>query len=119
MEGLSLHVVRKPHNFKGNKMDNKLRDLAECRYKQKEFLEVLHELAVEGQWFDIQHVVQHDMAKAILFDYSEGIGKGYLDSEVFLANWEDVISIGWQAFCDHTGLEPEAVRSNLQKLNQH
>jgi len=44
-------------------MDDKLRDLAENRYAQKEFLAALFELAVEEEWLAVQHMVQHDMAR--------------------------------------------------------
>jgi hypothetical protein len=64
-------------------MDDRLRELAENRYGQKEFLSALFDLALEEQWFDLQHLIQHDMAKAILADYSQEIGKDYLNQEIF------------------------------------
>ncbi len=99
-------------------MDERLRELAEERYGQKEFLTVLFDLALEEQWFDLQHLIQHDMAKAILADYSQELGKDYLNQEVFYNNWEDVIQIGWQAFCAHTGLSMDKVNLRLQALRE-
>ena len=96
-------------------MDERLKELAETRYKQTEFLKTLFDLALEEQWFDLQHVIQHDMAKAILADYSYELGKGYLNMEIFLSNWEEVIEIGWRIFCEYTGLTMEKVRLNLEK----
>ena len=46
-------------------MDERLRELAHARYSQKAFLSALFELALEEQWFDVQHMVQHDMAKRL------------------------------------------------------
>ncbi|HEY9684042.1 MAG TPA: hypothetical protein V6C97_09405 [Oculatellaceae cyanobacterium] len=97
-------------------MDNRLRELAEVRYGQKEFLSALFDLALEEQWFDLQHLIQHDMAKAILADYSLELGKGFLNQEIFYNNWEDVIAIGWSTFCKHTGLTMDKVNGCLQSL---
>jgi hypothetical protein len=97
-------------------MDDKLKQLAESRYSQKEFLGILFELAVEDQWFDLQHMIQHDMAKAILADYSFELGEGYLNTDIFFRHWEDVIEVGWSAFCQHTGLPREKVRLRLEQL---
>ena len=99
-------------------MDERLKELAESRYRQQEFLSVLFELALEEQWFDLQHVIQHDMAKAILADYSYELGKGYLNQDIYLSNWEDVIEIGWKAFCKHTGLTMEKVNVHLSQLRE-
>ena len=99
-------------------MDNRLRELAEARYTQEVFLRTLFELAVEGQWFDLQHMVQHDMAKAILADYSYELGKDYLNRDIFLKYWEDVIDVGWNAFCDHTGLSRDKVNQQLRRLRE-
>lgn len=99
-------------------MDERLRELAETRYSQPEFLSVLFDLALEGQWFDLQHVIQHDMAKAILADYSYELGKGYLNTDIFYSNFEDVIEVGWQKFCGHTGLTMDKVKSHLQALRE-
>ncbi len=97
-------------------MDDKLKQLAESRYSQKEFLGILFELAVEDQWFDLQHMIQHDMAKAILADYSFELGEGYLNTDIFFRYWEEVIEVGWNAFCQHTGLPREKVRLRLEQL---
>lgn len=97
-------------------MDNLLRELAETRYRQQAFLQELFALAVEEQWFDVQHMVQHDMAKAILSDYSYELGKGLLNTEIFFNHWEEVIEVGWRAFCEHTGLPMEKVKQQLEKL---
>ena len=99
-------------------MDDRLREMAEARYEQKEFLSALFELALENQWFDVQHLIQHDMAKAILADYSLEQGKGYLNQDVFYAHWEDVIAIGWNKFCQHTGLTMDKVNRSLQDLRE-
>jgi hypothetical protein len=99
-------------------MDERLREMAESRYRQETFLATLFELAVEGQWFDLQHMVQHDMAKAILADYSYELGKDYLNRDIFLKNWEDVIEVGWLAFCEHTGLSRDRVNKQLQSLRE-
>jgi hypothetical protein len=99
-------------------MDKRLKQLAEERYGQTEFLRVLFELALEEQWFDVQHIIQHDMAKAILADYSYELGKGYLNQEIYYNNWEDVIEVGWKAFCNHTGLTMEKVKLRLEKLRE-
>jgi hypothetical protein len=97
-------------------MDDRLKELAQERYGQKEYLSTLFELALEEKWFDLQHLIQHDMAKAILADYSQELGKDYLNQEVFYNNWEDVIQVGWMAFCKHTGLSMEQVNVRLQAL---
>jgi len=99
-------------------MDERLRQMAETRYGQPEFLSVLFDLALEEQWFDLQHIIQHDMAKAILADYSYEIGKGYLNQDIYYNNWEDVIEVGWKKFCNHTGLSMEKVKSSLQQLRE-
>lgn len=99
-------------------MDNQLKELAERRYRQQAFLTTLFELAVEEQWFDVQHMVQHDMAKAILADYSLDLGKDYLNKDIFLSHWEEVIEVGWCAFCEHTGLSREKVRQKLEHLRE-
>lgn len=100
-------------------MDERLREIAEIHYQQKEFLKALFELAVENQWFAVQHMVQHDMAKAIIADYSQELGMGFLNSQLFLDNWEQVIDIGWDAFCVHTGLTRERVQKNLLQLRNN
>lgn len=100
-------------------MDARLKELAEVRYQQQEFLQTLFELAVENQWFDVQHMVQHDMAKAIIADYSLEKGLGFLNSELFFDNWEQVIDVGWDAFCAHSGLTREKVNKHLQQLSDH
>ena len=97
-------------------MDDRLKELAQERYSQKEYLSTLFDLALEEKWFDLQHLIQHDMAKAILADYSQELGKDYLNQEVFYSNWEDVIQVGWNAFCKHTGLSMEQVNLRLQAL---
>jgi hypothetical protein len=97
-------------------MDDRLRQLAETRYRQPFFLQALFELALEEQWFDLQHMVQHDMAKAILADYSLENGKDYLNQKIYFDYWEDVIEVGWTAFCNHTGLSREKVNQQLAQL---
>jgi hypothetical protein len=97
-------------------MDVRLREIAESHYRQKEFLQTLFELAVENNWFDVQHMVQHDMAKAIIADYSQEKGMGFFNSQLFLDNWEQVIEVGWEAFCGHTGLTRERVQKKLLSL---
>jgi hypothetical protein len=97
-------------------MDDRLKQLAENRYGQPAFLSVLFDLALEEQWFELQHVIQHDMAKAILADYSYEMGKGYLNNDIFLNHWEEVIDVGWTKFCSHTGLSMDKVKSNLKSL---
>lgn len=97
-------------------MDARLQELAEDRYRQPMFLQTLFELAVEEQWFDLQHMVQHDMAKAILADYSLEQGKDYLNRQIYFEHWEEVIEVGWGAFCEHTGLTIEKVKQRLQTL---
>lgn len=99
-------------------MEERLRQMAETRYGQEEFLATTFELAVEGLWFDLRHMIQHDMAKAILADYSLELGRGYLNQEVFFANWEGVIDIGWEVFCSHTGLPMDKVKKNLAALQE-
>jgi hypothetical protein len=98
-------------------MDKELKDLAEKRYGQQEFVNTAFELAVEGKWFDLQHVIQHDMAKAILADYSVKLGRGYLNLQVFNDYWEEVIEIGWKTFCKRTGISREKIRTTLKKLH--
>jgi hypothetical protein len=97
-------------------MDARLKEIADEHYQQQEFLQTLFELAVENKWFDVQHMVQHDMAKAIIADYSLEQGQGFLNSQLFFDNWEQVIDVGWAAFCTHTGLSRERVMKQLQKL---
>jgi hypothetical protein len=99
-------------------LPSRLQELAENRYSQQEFLSTLFELAVEEQWFDLQHMIQHDMAKAILADYSYEQGKDYLNQEIFFNCWEDVIEIGWNKFCLHTGLSRDKVNSHLRQLHE-
>jgi hypothetical protein len=98
-------------------MDVQLRALAESRYGQPEFLSTLFELALEDQWLDLQHLIQHDMAKAILADYSFKLGQGYLNSQIFNDYWEEVIEIGWSVFCRHTGIPRERIVSRLNDLH--
>lgn len=100
------------------KMDERLRELSEGRYAQQEFLKALFDLALEEEWFELQHLIQHDMAKAILADYSYELGLGYLNQEIFYKNWEDVIEIGWRIFCEHTGLTREKVNLRLAQLRE-
>lgn len=97
-------------------MDARLKELAETRYTQQEFLQTLFELAIENKWFDVQHMVQHDMAKAIIADYSIEQGLGFLNSQLFFDNWEQVIDVGWDAFCQHSGLTRDRVNKQLQEL---
>ena len=99
-------------------MDDRLRELSEGRYAQQEFLKALFDLALDEQWFELQHCIQHDMAKAILADYSYELGLGYLNQDIFYKNWEDVIEIGWQIFCTHTGLTREKVNLCLAQLRE-
>ncbi len=96
----------------------RLQELAEIRYGQKEFLSTLFELALEDQWFDLQHMVQHDMAKAIIADYSTEEGQGYLNQDIYMNCWEGVIDIGWSKFCHHTGLSRDRVNTQLKKLQE-
>ncbi len=98
-------------------MDAQLRTLAQDRYSQKELLNTLFELSLAEQWFDLQHVLQHDMAKAILADYSYNLGHGFLDNKIFYDNWEEVIEIGWQIFCKHTGISRQQVKAKLAHLH--
>ena len=99
-------------------MDDQLRSMAESRYKQTEFLKTLFDLALEENWFELQHVIQHDMAKAVIADYSLSIGKGYFDSKIFFDNWEDVIDVGWRAFSEHTGISMEKVKAHLSQMRE-
>jgi hypothetical protein len=99
-------------------MDERLRELSDYRYSQPAVLSALFDLALEEQWFDVQHIIQHDMAKAILADYSQELGKGFLNQEVYYNNWEDVIDIGWKKFCGHTGLSMEKVKLRLEQLRE-
>ena len=99
-------------------MDDRLRELADHRYSQPAVLSALFDLALEEQWFDVQHMIQHDIAKAILADYSQELGKGFLNQEVYYSNWEDVIEIGWKKFCAHTGLSKEKVKLRLEQLRE-
>lgn len=97
-------------------MDDRLRELAEARYGQDEFLRVLFELALEEQWFDLRHMIQHDMAKAVIADYCFELGREYLDQEIYFSCFEDVIDLGWAIFCRHTGLSREKVAQALATL---
>lgn len=99
-------------------MDERLKEIAESRYRQQEFLRTLFDLALENNWFDLRHMVQHDMAKAIIADYSLERGLGYLNNDLFFAHWESVIDVGWSAFCSHTGLTRELVSQQLQELGE-
>ena len=99
-------------------MDNHLRQLAERSYGREQFLRTLFELALEDEWFQLQHLIQHDMAKAILADYSCRQGKGYLDSQIYYDHWEEVIDIGWQVFCNHTRIPKEKVIQHLKQLRE-
>jgi hypothetical protein len=98
-------------------MNEQLREMAEKRYGQSEFLRMLFDLALEERWFELQHVIQHDMAKAILADYSYFLGQGYFNSQIFYDHWEEVIEIGWQAFSNHTGIPLEKVEARLAELS--
>jgi hypothetical protein len=99
-------------------MNDRLRELAELKYRQRAFLAALFDLALEEQWLDLQHMIQHDMAKAVLADYSFERGEDYLNSKTFFENWEEVIEVGWRAFCDHTGLPIERVRAQLDLIRE-
>lgn len=99
-------------------IDQRLKELAEARYSQKAFLAALFDLALEDQWFDLQHMIQHDMAKAIIADYSYETGRGFLNQEIYFSSWEDVIEIGWNTFCSHTGIQRSRVDSCLAKLRE-
>ena|ERR1700722_20635669 len=99
-------------------MADQLQSLAQERYSQKEFLNALFDLALSEQWFDLQHMLQHDMAKAILADYSYSLGYGFLDAKIFYDHWEDVIEIGWQIFCEHTGISRQQVQAKLSQLHE-
>lgn len=94
----------------------RLRELAELKYGQKTFLTVLFELALEEQWYELRHMVQHDMAKAVIADYSFELGTDYLNQDLYFDNWEGVIEIGWTKFCEHTGLPREKVENQLEAL---
>ncbi len=96
----------------------RLKELAEARYNQEEFLRALFELALEEQWFDLSHMIQHDMAKAILADYSLEQGHGYLNQKIYMEFWGDVIEIGWTRFCEHTGLSRDKVNSCLKEYRE-
>lgn len=98
------------------KIPDRLKELAELKYSQEAFLRVLFDLALEERWFDLRHMVQHDMAKAIIADYSRELGKDYLNQKLYHQYWEDVIEIGWTKFCEHTGLSRERVENSLKKL---
>ncbi len=99
-------------------MDERLKQLAKVRYCQEEFLKTLFELALEEQWFDLQHMIQHDMAKAIIADYSYEMGQGYLNQDIFFSCWEEVIEVGWNAFCSHTGLSRDKVNNALERCRE-
>jgi hypothetical protein len=99
-------------------MDTQLLQLAEAKYSQEEFLNTIRQLALAEQWFDLQHVVQHDMAKAILADYSMLTEKDYLDPKIFYTYWEEVIEIGWEIFCERTGISREHIRVKLSQLHE-
>jgi hypothetical protein len=96
----------------------RLKELAEQRYSQEFFLRTLFELALEEQWIDVTHMIQHDMAKAILADYSLEQGLGYLNQKVYMEFWEDVIEIGWMRFCEHTGLTRDKVDMRLKEFRE-
>ncbi len=99
-------------------MDERLRELAQTRYSQKQFLGALFELALEEHWFDVQHMVQHDMAKAIIADYSREMGNDYLNQDLYFEYWEEVIEVGWTVFCNHTGLSRQKVNASLAQLRE-
>jgi hypothetical protein len=105
-------------NYDKTAMDDQLLMLAQERYSQKEFLNALFDLALSEQWFDLQHMLQHDMAKAILADYSNNLGHGFLDTKIFYDHWEDVIEIGWQIFCEHAGMSRQQVKAKLSQLHE-
>ncbi|MDX2106274.1 MAG: hypothetical protein SFY67_07720 [Candidatus Melainabacteria bacterium] len=96
----------------------RLKELAEQRYSQEVFLRALFDLALEEQWTDLSHMIQHDMAKAILADYSLEQGLGYLNQKIYMEFWEDVIEIGWVEFCRHTGLERDKVDMRLKQYRE-
>jgi hypothetical protein len=100
-------------------MDDRLQNIASEHYGQKEFLATLFELAIEEQWFDVQHMVQHDMAKAVIADYGYELGFGFMDGDLYQKHWEEVIEIGWQTFCNHTGLSRDKVRAQLTSLRNN
>lgn len=97
---------------------DRLRELAEFKYGQEVFLRVLFDLALEERWFDLRHMVQHDMAKAVIADYCRELGKReYLDEKIYLDCWEEVIDIGWTKFCQHTGITRDRVDTYLSRLH--
>lgn len=97
---------------------DRLRELAEHKYGQEVFLRVLFDLALEERWFDLRHMVQHDMAKAVIADYCRELGKReYLDEKIYLDCWEEVIDIGWNKFCHHTGIPRDRVDIYLRRLH--
>lgn len=81
-------------------------------------MRALFELALEEQWTDLSHMIQHDMAKAILADYSLEAGLGYLNQKVYMEFWEEVIEIGWTRFCQHTGLSRDKVDLCLKEYRE-
>jgi len=99
-------------------LDTRLQELAHARYSQKAFLGALFDLALDEQWFDLQHMVQHDMAKAIIADYSYEMGRDYLNQDLFFNCWEEVIDVGWTTFCLHTGMTREKVDTSLAQLRE-
>lgn len=99
-------------------LPTRLKVLAETRYSQEHFLRALFDLALEEQWTDLSHMIQHDMAKAILLDYSLEEGLGYLNQKVYTDFWEDVIEIGWTRFCEHTGLSRDKVNRCLKEYRE-
>jgi len=96
----------------------RLKELAEQRYSQEVFLRALFELALEEEWTHLSHMIQHDMAKAILADYSLEQGLGYLNQKCYMEFWEEVIEIGWVQFCKHTGLERDKVDLCLKEFRE-
>ncbi len=100
-------------------MDLRLRELAQEKYKQEQLLSTLFELTLAEQWFDLQHIVQHDIAKAVLADYSFEKGEDFLDTTTYYAHWEEVIEIGWEIFCQHTKMNREDVRAKLSQLHEN
>lgn len=99
-------------------MDAQLLKLTEEHYSQEEFLKTLYELALLEKWFELQHLVQHDMAKAILADYSYISGVDYLDQKIFYSSWEEVIEIGWQIFCRYSKISRDYIRAKLNDLHE-
>ena len=98
-------------------MDKQLKQIAQNRYAQDDFVKAVFELALEKEWLSLERVIQHDMAKAILADYSCKLGKGYLDDSIFFNNWENVIEIGWRVFFKRTGISKKLVQKNLKQLH--